>query len=93
MTQGVWARSYNLNSTPIPWVVSYASLHLLLHFQSPPLSRVVTPLSVVKDVRSSLGSTLIILVVYAFVFGHAKKALACCVVRIAAHCTLMLGIT
>ena len=59
----------------------------MLHVQSPPLSRIMTPLDVVKDIRSGLGSRLVVLPVHPFAFEYAKEALGRGIVGAAAHRT------
>jgi hypothetical protein len=46
---------------------------LLLQFESPPLSGIVTALDIVKDIRSGLGSGPVLLPVHSFPLKHAKK--------------------
>jgi hypothetical protein len=60
---------------------------LLLHVQSPPLSRIVTPFDGVNDIGPGLGASAVVLSVYSFPFEHAKEALGRGIVGAAPHRT------
>ena len=59
----------------------------MLHFESPPLARIMTPLDVVKDIGPGLGSRPVILPIHPLTFEHAKEALGHGVVGTAPHRT------
>ena len=59
----------------------------MLHVQSPPLTRIVTALDVVKDIRSGLRSCAVVLPVHPFPVEHAEEALGGGIVGAAADCT------
>jgi hypothetical protein len=63
----------------------------LLHVESPPLARVMTPLEVVKDIGPGLGSGPVVLSVHPLTFEHTKEALGHGVVGAAAHRTHAAG--
>jgi hypothetical protein len=62
-------------------------LILLLHLQSSPLPRIVTPLNVIKDIGPRLGSRPIVQPVHPFALKHIEEAPGRGVVRAAAHHT------
>ena len=60
---------------------------MMLHVQSPPLSWIVAPFDIVKDIGPGVGSCPIMLSIHAFTFKDSEEALGGGVVRAAPHCT------
>jgi hypothetical protein len=58
---------------------------LLLHVQSLPLARILTPLDVVKDIGPGFGSCLVVLTIFPLTFKRPEEALGRGVVGAAAH--------